>query len=144
MLFNENRDFKNNAENLSKSGGRALGSLMSKIHSLKDIGFTTFEKLFYSCVAPVIDYCSGVWGYQNFHSLDQVQDRAARYFLGTHRLAPLLAVRGETGWALLAPDTNLIWSAFGTNFRQWTTTGRQNKFSSGINALTTKGDGTAN
>lgn len=118
VLFNENRDFKNNAENLSKSGGRALGSLISKIHSLKDIGFTTFEKLFYSCVAPVIDYCSGVWGYQNFHSLDQVQDRAARYFLGTHRLAPLLAVRGETGWAPASSrhKSNMVrlWNKFQT------------------------------
>lgn len=26
VLFNENGDFKSNAENLSKSGGRALGS----------------------------------------------------------------------------------------------------------------------
>lgn len=52
--------------------------------------FYSFEKLFYSYVTLVPDYCSGVWEYKN-----QVQDRARRHFLGTQRLAPLLAIRGE-------------------------------------------------
>lgn len=63
VLFNENRDFKNNVENFFKFGGWVFGFLIFKIYSLKDIGFIMFEKLFYSCVVLVIDYCSGVWGY---------------------------------------------------------------------------------
>lgn len=37
--------------------GRALGSLILKIHNLKDFSLSNF---FYSCVAAVNDYCSGV------------------------------------------------------------------------------------
>lgn len=44
VILDENIDFKRNAENLGKSG-RALGSMISKLHSLKMVGFKTFEKL---------------------------------------------------------------------------------------------------
>ena len=98
VIFDEKRDFKKNAENLAKSGGRALGSVISKIHTNKFIGFLTYEKLFNNCVAPVLDYSSGVWGYKKHHCIEMVQHRALRYFLGTHRFTPLLAVEGECGW----------------------------------------------
>ena len=57
----ENLDFCETAEVLSQARGRALGAMISKIHSYKDIGYNTYSKLFNSCVAPVINYCSGVW-----------------------------------------------------------------------------------
>lgn len=84
VIFDENRDFKTNTENLDKSGGRSLGSIISKIHHLKD--FNTYVILFHICVTPIIDYCSGVWGHQTSHKIDMVQDRAVRYFLGVHRM----------------------------------------------------------
>lgn len=110
VIFDENRDFKTNTENLAKSGGRALGSIISKIHHLKDIGFDTYEILFHNCVTPIIDYCSGVWGHQISHKIDMVQDRAIRYFLGVHRMTPLLAVRGECGWTTssVRHKTNMV------------------------------------
>ena len=110
VIFDEKIDFKRNAENLSKSGGRALGSVISKIHSMKEVGFKTYEKLYYNCVAPVLDYCSGVWGYANYHQVDMVQNRAIRYFLGIHRFTPILAVQGEIGWptSFLRHQMNMI------------------------------------
>lgn len=72
---------------------------IKKNHNLKEMIFSSFEKLFKSFVAPVLDYISGVWIYQNTHSLDQVMDHAIRYFLVTHKLAPLLAIRGYCGLA---------------------------------------------
>jgi hypothetical protein len=45
VLFDEFSTFKNNSENLAKSGGRALGAIISKIHTNKSIGFKTFEKV---------------------------------------------------------------------------------------------------
>ena len=44
VIFNEKCTFLNNAENLAKAGGRALGSIISKIHNLKEFGIKTFEK----------------------------------------------------------------------------------------------------
>ena len=100
VIFNEKLNFQNNANTLAKAGGRALGGMISKIHSYKDIGISTFEKLFLNCVAPVLDYCSEVWGLRNYHCIEMVQNRALRYYLGVHRFTPLHALHGEFGWKL--------------------------------------------
>ena len=98
VIFNEKCTFLNNAENLAKTGGRALGSIISKIHNLKEFGIRTFEKLFNACVVPILDYCSSVWGFNNFSSVDDVQNRGIRYYLGVHRFAPKLGINGDVGW----------------------------------------------
>ena len=56
--------------------------------------------MFNSCVVPVIDYCSGIWGFKQFNKIDTLQSRAIRYFLGVHRFTPILAINGEMGWTL--------------------------------------------
>lgn len=73
---------------------------VSSIHSLKDIGFKTFEKLFNSCVTVthILDYSSSVWGYRSFQCIDKVQNRTLRYFIGVHLFAPTLSFYGDTGW----------------------------------------------
>ena len=93
-------DFNSTTETLFNSGGRTLGSMISKIHNFKDVGFETYTKLYYSCVVPVTDYCSGVWGFRDFHKGDMVQNRAIRYFLGLHRFTPILAINGDMCWPL--------------------------------------------
>ena len=45
-----------------------------------------------------MDYCSSVWGVKRHQSLDNVQHRAMRYFLGVHRFTPILTMVGDTGW----------------------------------------------
>ena len=69
--------------------------MISKIHNFKDVGFETYTKLYYSCVVPVTDYCSGVWGFRDFHKGDMVQN-----FLGVHRFTPILAINGDMGLPL--------------------------------------------
>ena len=98
VIFNEKNNFTLNCEALSKGAGRALGSIISKIHNFKEFGFRSFEKLYNSCVVPILDYCSSVWGYRKLQTIDNVQNRTMRYFLGVHRLAPTLALVGDTGW----------------------------------------------
>jgi hypothetical protein len=97
VIFSENTDYIAHSQTLSKAAGRALGGVINKIHS-KGIGFKSFEKLFYNCVVPVLDYCSSVWGYKEYQTLDSVQNRAVRYFLGLHRFAPVAAITGDIGW----------------------------------------------
>jgi hypothetical protein len=97
VLFDEFSTFKNNSENLVKSGGRALGAIISKIHTNKSIGFKTFEKMYLSGAAPILDYCSGVWVCDKYHNIESVQHRAMMYFLGVHRFTPILAIQGECG-----------------------------------------------
>ena len=98
VIFQERSDYSINCEALSKGAGRALGSLINKIHHLKDFGFRAFEKLFNSCVVPILDYGASVWGTKQFQSIDNVQHRALRYFLGVHRFTPILALYGDSGW----------------------------------------------
>ena len=105
--LNEHLEFGIIAETLSKAGGRALGAVISKIHSYKDVGFKTYSKLYYTCVVPVLDYCSGVWGFKNFDKIDMIQNRAIRYFMGVHRFTPILAITGDMGWVV---STNRRWA----------------------------------
>ena len=46
------------------------------------------HKLFETGVVPIMDYGSGVWGFSKYSSLDVVQNRAIRYFMGVHNFAP--------------------------------------------------------
>ena len=98
--LNEHMDSSIIAETLSKAGGRALGAVISKIHSYKDVGFKTYSQLYYSCVVPVLDYCSGVCGFKSFDKIDMIQNRAIRYFMGVHRFTPILAITGDMGWVV--------------------------------------------
>lgn len=54
-------NFSENAENLAKAGGRAIGKIISTKYNNKDIRFNAYEKLYF----PVLDYTSIVWGYNN-------------------------------------------------------------------------------
>ena len=85
ITLQENLDFNVTAQTLFNSGGRALGLMISKILSFKDVGFETFTKLYNSYAVPVRDYCSAVWGFRHFKKGDMVQNSAIRYFLDVHR-----------------------------------------------------------
>ena len=95
ITFSHNESF---ITKMSKGGGRALGSIISKIHNNKDFGFNAYEKLYYSCVVPMLDYVSGVWVYRKFQTIDNIQNRIIRYFLVVHRFVPTFAVHGDVGW----------------------------------------------
>ena len=98
MFFSEKGDFNLNLTNLAKGGGRALGSIITKLRNLKEFGIKTFEKLHNSCVVPILDYQSSVWGYKDYNDIDAVQNGTIRCFLVVHRFAPKLAINGDVGW----------------------------------------------
>ncbi|XP_060563130.1 uncharacterized protein LOC132722622 [Ruditapes philippinarum] len=106
VTFHCKGDFSSNADILAKSAGRALGKTIAKVRDLKHFGFNTFEKLFDSCVVPIMNYCSSVWGYRKYQVMENVQHRAIRYYLGVHRFAPILAITGDIEWVP-------------TNYRRW-------------------------
>jgi hypothetical protein len=55
--------------------------------------------MFLSGVAPILDYCSGVWGCDRHHNIESVHVhyRALRNFLDVHMFTPILAIQGESG-----------------------------------------------
>ena len=106
VIFSEKSDFNLNATNLAKCGGRALGSIITKLRNVKEFGINTYEKLYNSCVVPILDYQSSVWGFKAYNDIDSIQNRSIRYFLGVHRFAPKLAINGDMGWM---PSTERRW-----------------------------------
>ena len=98
VMFEEFLNFETMSCMLAESANRALGKICSKFKSIKNMGFQTFTKLYESCVVPIMDYCSAIWGYSNYVNCDKIQNRALRFFLGVHRFAPTTAVVGDTGW----------------------------------------------
>ncbi len=92
-IFNEYLDFKVISTVLAGAAGRALGSVISKFKTFKNIGHNTFFKMYHSYVVPIMAYGSGVWEYDNSEVGDKIQFRAIRYYLGV-----LLALEGDMGW----------------------------------------------
>ncbi len=39
------------------------------------------------------------WGFSKLGKINTVHNRAIRYFLGTHRVAPNIAINGDMGWS---------------------------------------------
>ena len=66
------------ARSLAEAAGRALGAVISKFKMLKNVDAGV--KTVYAC-------SGGVWDIKS-KDIDMVQNRAMRYFLGVHRLAP--------------------------------------------------------
>ncbi len=102
MILDSSLDFLSTAKVLADSAGRALGAVMSKFKSNKGLGFNTYTKMFHTGVCPILDYCSGVWGFSKYECIDTVQNRAIRFYLGVHKFAPNLAINGDMGWYMSA------------------------------------------
>jgi exonuclease III len=98
VVLDEFLDFSEVVNSLAVGGGRALGSLNTKFKSVKNMGVDTYSKLFENCVMPVLHYSAGVWGLQSHNSLQNIQNRAMRFFLGTHKMTPTLGMFGDLGW----------------------------------------------
>lgn len=100
IYMNEFLDYNYTAEQFASSAERALGSIINKYKRYPDMGYSTYTKLYENCVAPILDYSSGIWGYKTFSKIESLQNRAQRIFLGVHRFAPALGVEGDMGWLL--------------------------------------------
>jgi len=98
---------------LSQSASRALGAIKGKFKSLKNVGYNTFRKLYYSGVVPITEYGSCIWGLAKASDIDKVQNKAMRYFLGVHRYTPICGMRADMGW--LKP----IYGRYNRVFKYW-------------------------
>ena len=62
------------------------------------MSFQTYTKLYNSCICPIMDYASGVWGHKYYSKCDTVQNKAIRIFLGVHKYASNVAIQGDVAW----------------------------------------------
>ena len=94
----EHLKFDSTIDVLSNSSGRALGGIISKFAVLYNLRFRTYTTLYANCIALIMDYCAGVWGFKNQPKCNKVQNRACRIYMGIHKLAPLNAIHKNMGW----------------------------------------------
>ncbi len=85
VTFDSSLNFETTAEFFAKSGGMTIGATCSKFRSNKGLEYKTYTKFFHMGVTEILDYCSGVWVFAKLTNINPVQNRAMRYFLGTHR-----------------------------------------------------------
>ncbi len=97
-FLDEYLTFDKAVEVLSAAANRALGSMINKFKSMREMNYRTYTKLYESLVCPVMDYGSAVWGTKSYDKLDQVHNRAIRFFTGVHRLCPKPGFIGDMGW----------------------------------------------
>ena len=98
LVLDEHLDFNVTTSVLAGSAGRALGAVSTKFNQLKGMGFNSYAKLYNTGVTPILDYGAGIWGYKSFSNIDAIQNRAIRFFLGTHRFASNIAINGDVDW----------------------------------------------
>ena len=98
IMLHEFLDFQVVANVLANSAQRALGAVIHKYKKLNGLSYSTYTKLFHSCVATVMDYGSEIWGFKDFAKLNTVQQNAIRVYLGLHKFAPIDGFIGDMGW----------------------------------------------
>ncbi|XP_050403757.1 uncharacterized protein LOC126819646 [Patella vulgata] len=98
LWFNERLDMNKTVKELSKSASRALGVLCIKFKILGGMTFKVFSKLYASLVEPILFYCAGIWGTKSYSCVNNIQNKAIKFFLGVGKTTSNLATRGDVGW----------------------------------------------
>ena len=96
--INEHLHNENNMVTLTSAASRSFGRVHSIFKNIGNMGIKTYETMCHSYVYPIMNYASGVWGYENATRPQVLQNRIARFFLGIHRFAPVAATKIEMDW----------------------------------------------
>ncbi len=99
MVLNEYLNYNIIADVLADAGGRALGAAISTFINLRNIGYTTFLKLFQTSILTILEYASEVKGYKDYIKCERLQHRLACYYPGVHSKTSILALTGDMGWS---------------------------------------------
>ena len=98
VMFNEYIDVGKMITVLANSGNRALGCILNKFNHLNGLTYNTYKKLFFMCVAPILDYSAASWGNKQFSQIDSVQNKAMKFFVGAQKTASTAAVYCDMDW----------------------------------------------
>ena len=62
VIMDEHLNFESCSKTLADSGSGTLSAIISHLKTFKNIGFKIYTKMYESCIVPVLDYASGLWG----------------------------------------------------------------------------------
>ena len=68
-------------ERVNLATKRALGSLVGKVKEVGGFSYNIYTYLYNTLIAPTADYCSCVWGFNMYDSLETTQNNAMREVL---------------------------------------------------------------
>ena len=71
-----------NVEIMTACASRSFGRIHSIFKKMGNMGIKSYETLYKSYVDPIINYASGVWGFDYFNPPQVLQNRVMRFFLG--------------------------------------------------------------
>ncbi len=63
-IFNEHLAHSTTVKTLTLSANRAFGKIVTIFKKLGNLGFKTYMTLYNTYVLPILNYASGVWGFQ--------------------------------------------------------------------------------
>ena len=86
------------ANHVAKAAQRILGLLIAKDKAHGGMPADIFSKLYDALVQSVINYGTAIWGQKSYSSINKVQNRATKYFLGLHKKASNAMANGDMGW----------------------------------------------
>ena len=98
LTISDTIDFNVTVNELVAAASRSLGSLTSKFLYMGNMDYNTYAKIYDNTVIPVMDYGSGVWGTKRYDTIERLQYRAVRTFLGVGKTAPIPALLADIGW----------------------------------------------
>ena len=105
--INEFLDYDYTAEVLSDSAGRALSSIFSKAIKHGGLPYITYTTLIECCVNSIAQYSSEVWGFESRDPTLKIHLRAARFFLGLPKNAPIPAILSDIDWLEPVRETQI-------------------------------------
>ena len=98
LCLNYNLDWEYTVKQIAASASRALGLISAKSQRFGWMDNNSFTKLYNSCVRPILEYGSELWGHRTYRTINAVYNKACRVMLSVQRQAPSLALTSETGW----------------------------------------------
>ena len=98
LYLDEFLNYEFGTDVLANSAQRALSKLIHKCKLNRDLGYSSYTKVYNSYVKTIIEYCASVWGHDSFFTVEGVTKRAIRSYLGVPRWTPLPFLYSEMLW----------------------------------------------
>ena len=96
--INQHLDISLTLQKVSLASRKSLACLIAKAKTVGGFPYDTFYYLYHSLVAPILDYSSCIWGYEERSILERTQNGALRFFLSAGVYHPIRALQGDMGW----------------------------------------------